>query len=197
MTFPSLKNTKPSSKAESGATPAVAGDMVATHRRGCELIKARGAVTIPHRADIVLVSAGGYPTDLNLYQAQKALDNAVHAVRPGGIIILAAECGEGLGNQTFETWMVEADCPDSILDHIQREFVIGGHKAAAVAMALKWAGIYLVSNLPPDFTRSLGFQPFDNLDEALQSALTLAGSAATVAVLPEGGSVLPMVGNPN
>ncbi len=172
---------------------AVAGDMIAAHRQGCELIKARGAVTISHQADIVLVSAGGYPKDMNLYQAQKALDNAVQAVRPGGVIVLVAECSEGLGNQTFEAWMTAAASPDEILARIQREFVLGGHKAAAVAMAMKRADIYLVSALPPDFARSLGFYPFDNPAEALQSALTQAGSTATLIVLPAGGSVLPIV----
>jgi len=58
-------------------------------------------VQIPQKADIVLVSAGGYPKDINLYQAQKALDNAKHAVRKGGIIILVASCKEGMEVRRF------------------------------------------------------------------------------------------------
>jgi len=175
---------------------AVAGEVMAAHRRGCELVKARGAIAISRQADIVLVSAGGYPKDLNLYQAQKALNNAVCAVRLGGIIILVAECPEGLGNQIFEAWMTEADSPNAILGRIQRDFRLGGRKAAAYALAMTRALIYLVSTLPSDFARSLGFYPFDNPAEALQAALTQAGSAATVTVLPEGGSVLPLLEQP-
>ncbi len=171
----------------------VAGEVTAAHRHGCRLVKQRGTVPIPEQADIVLVSAGGYPKDVNLYQAQKALDNAIYAVRPGGIVILVAECREGLGNQTFEAWMGAAQSPDDLLKRIQEEFVLGGHKAAAIGMAMKRASIYLVSALPADFAQTMGFYPFDSLDKALQTALSQAGKGATVAVLPEGGSVLPIV----
>ncbi|NIV38594.1 MAG: transcriptional regulator, partial [Anaerolineae bacterium] len=88
-------------------------------------------------ADVVLVSTGGYPKDVNLYQAQKALDNAAYAVREGGIIILVAECPEGFGNATCQAWLTEADSPDDVLARVRQEFVLGGHKAAAMAAVLK------------------------------------------------------------
>ena len=83
--------------------------------------------------------------------------------------------------------------PEAIIAHIKREFVMGGHKAAAVAMAMKQADIYLVSALPADFARSIGFFPFDSPDKALQSALALAGAFPTVALMPEGANVLASV----
>ena len=97
------------------------------------MVAQRAKVSVPALADIVLVSAGGYPKDVNLYQAQKALDNATYAVRPGGIIILIAECIEGLGNQTFATWMMEARSPDDLLERIQRKF--GTSLAPLVALS--------------------------------------------------------------
>jgi lactate racemase len=172
---------------------AVVGDVTAAHRRGCELVAKRGIVEIQQPADVVLVSAGGYPKDVNLYQAQKALDNAAYAVRDGGIIVLVAECREGLGNRTFEAWMREAASPDEVLDRIQQEFVLGGHKAAAIAAVLKRARVYLVSALPDGLVRQCGFIPFDSASAALQNALGELGSGATVLVLPQGGSVLPVV----
>lgn len=171
----------------------VAGEVTAAHHQGCEMVAQRGKVSIPKRADIVLVSAGGYPKDVNLYQAQKALDNARYAVREGGIIILVAECSEGYGNQTFETWMREAPSPDKLLDRIQQEFVLGGHKAAAIASVLKQARIYLVSALPPEQVQCCGLVPFDNLGEAMEIALGEVGPEASVIVLPQGGSILPVV----
>ncbi len=173
---------------------AVAGDVTAAHRAGCELVKRRSTVPIPRRADVVLVSAGGYPKDVNLYQAQKALDNAAHAVRRGGTIVLVAECSEGYGNQTFETWMREAGSPDDLLQRIQQKFVLGGHKAAAIASVLKWAEVYLVSAMPADAVRQCGMVPFDDLRAAVDAALGGAGPGASVAVLPQGGSVLPILG---
>ena len=154
----------------------------------------RGTVSIPRQADIVLVSAGGYPKDVNLYQAQKALNNAAHAVREGGVIILIAECSEGYGNLTFETWMLEARSPDDILDRIQRGFVLGGYKAAAFAGVMRKAEVYLVSALPADSVRSCGLVPFDDADQALAAALDRMGPDASVLALPQGGSVLPVVG---
>ena len=150
---------------------AVAGHIKEAHRRGCEFVEQRGTVVIPQRVEIVLVSAGGYPSDLNMYQAQKALDNAAHAVCEGGVIIWVAECSESLGNQIFECWLMEADSPQDMLDRIQREFVLGGHKAAAMAAVMHKASIFLVSTLPEELVRACGLVPFGNLDRALDAAL--------------------------
>jgi len=171
---------------------AVAGDVTAAHRRGCELVAARGSVDIERPADVVLVSAGGHPKDLNLYQAQKALDNAAHALRDGGALILVAECPEGMGNATFEAWLT-GGTPAELLARIQQEFVLGGHKAAAVAAVLQRAAIYLVSALPDDLVRRCGMTPFATLDAALAAALNDSGPGARLLVLPYGGSILPQV----
>lgn len=173
---------------------AVAGDVTAAHRRGCEIAAQRSTVEIPTQADIALVSAGGYPSDLNLYQAQKALDNAQYAVRDGGLIILSAECGEGFGNQTFETWMTNANSSEEVLDRIQQKFVIGGHKAAAIAAVLQRTKVYLVSALPADSVQDCGLVPFTNLRDAMQTAFDEVGREAEIIVMPNGGSILPVVG---
>jgi nickel-dependent lactate racemase len=172
---------------------AVAGHVTAAHRHGCKLVAERGIVEVGRPADIVLVSAGGYPKDVNLYQAQKALDNAAYAVRDGGILILVAECPEGFGNATCQAWLAEASSPDEVLQRIQQEFILGGHKAAAIAAVLKRAQVYLVSALPEALARQCGFLPFGSAGAALQSALEELGSSASVLVLPQGGSVLPVV----
>ncbi len=172
---------------------AVAGHVREAHLRGCELVAQRGAVPIPQRADIAVVSAGGHPKDVNMYQAQKALDNAVHAVRQGGIIIWVAECPEGLGGKTFETWLRETGTPDVVLEKIQKEFVLGGHKAAAIAAVLKRARVFLVSGLPAEAIRGSGLVLFRELEEAMSAALAEVGPQARVIALPYGGSVLPVV----
>jgi len=171
---------------------AVAGDVTAAHRRGCEMVARRSIVEIEQRADIVLVSAGGHPKDLNLYQAQKALDNAAYAVRDGGILILVAECREGLGNRVFEAWMSGASSPDELLARIQREFVLGGHKAAAIAAVLKRAQVYLISALSDELVRRCGMVPWKDPNAALNEALFQLGVNARVLALPQGGSILPL-----
>lgn len=170
---------------------ALAGDSVKAHRVGCAFLDTLYGKTIPARADIVIVSQGGAPKDLNLYQTQKALDNAKHAVRKGGTVILVGACQEGLGEKTFEKWMLESPTAESMVERIGKDFQLGGHKAAAIAMVLQNADIYMVSEMEPDFVRSIFLKPYLSLQEAYTAALEKYGPDATVITMPYGGSVLP------
>lgn len=170
---------------------AVAGDVTAAHRAGCAILDTLYCKTIPERADIVIVSQGGAPKDLNLYQTQKALDNARHAVKDGGVVILVGSCKEGLGEKVFEEWMTSAPTPRSLIERIRREFRLGGHKAAAIAMVLERAEIYLVSDLEDDLVRRLFMRPYHSVQEAYDAAVRKCGPAATVLAMPYGGSTLP------
>ena len=170
---------------------AFAGDVTLAHRAGCAFLDTLYSKPIQKRADIVIVSQGGAPKDLNLYQTQKALDNAKHAVRDGGIIILVGSCKEGLGEKTFEEWLTSAPDPHSLIDRIEREFKLGGHKAAAIAMVQERADIYLVSEMEPDFVRSLFMTPFVSVEEAYTAAKKKLGEDASVILMPYGGSTLP------
>jgi nickel-dependent lactate racemase len=171
---------------------AVAGDYIQAHREGCKFLDSLYQVKIPKPADIVITSPGGYPKDINLYQAQKALDNSKYAVRSGGIIILVASCKEGLGEHTFEQWMLEASHSHDLIDKIQKNFQLGGHKAAAIALILENAKIFLVSDLDADFVRNLFMEPYADVQSALDAALEQLGSDSGVYIMPVGGSTLPV-----
>lgn len=170
---------------------AVAGDVTAAHREGCRFLDRMYLKRIPARADIVIVSQGGAPKDLNLYQTQKALDNAKHAVKPGGAIILIGSCREGLGSRVFEEWLLNAPSAHSMIERIGREFQLGGHKAAAIAMVLENAEIYLVSDMPDEFVQRIFLKPAHSAQEALDAAFARLGPGATVLAMPYGGSTLP------
>ncbi len=172
---------------------AVAGHPVAAHREGCKFLDRIYLKELPQAADIVLVSQGGAPKDLNLYQTQKALDNARHSVKQGGVIVLIGSCKEGLGEKVFEQWMTQSESPDAMIERIGRDFQLGGHKAAAIAMTLKKADIYLVSDLADDFVRSIFLTPQPNVQTALDRALEKLGPDATVLAMPYGGSTLPRI----
>ncbi len=171
-------------------TGAVAGEVTAAHRAGCALVAQRGTVRVPALADIVLASAGGHPKDVNLYQAQKALDNAPAALRPGGIIVLVAECPEGCGNATFEQWMTAGQTPEALLARIQRQFVLGGHKAAAIARVALGARVFLVAPGVAGL-RLTAMEHFPTAQAALDAAFEALGPGARVTVLPQAASVLP------
>lgn len=174
----------------------VSGDYIAAHRVGCSFLDSLYRKEIEARADIVIVSQGGAPKDLNLYQTQKALDNAKHAVKRGGTIILVGSCAEGMGEHVFEEWMLAAAKPKDLTDRIKREFKLGGHKAAAIAMVLELAEIYLVSDMEDDFVRSIFMQPFPSVQAALDQAFEKQGADAKVIVMPYGGSTLPFCPEP-
>jgi len=171
---------------------AVAGHPVEAHREGCAYLDKLYRKIIPHKADIVLVSQGGAPKDLNLYQTQKALDNAKHAVKKGGIIILIGSCHEGLGERVFEEWMKSVKNPREMIERIRKDFQLGGHKAAAIAMVLEYAEIFLVSELDDELVRSIFLTPFKSAQEALDAAFRKLGQHASVLIMPYGGSTLPV-----
>ena len=173
---------------------AVAGDPVKAHRVGCAFLDTIYLKKLPEPADIVLVSQGGAPKDLNLYQTQKALDNARHAVKEGGVIVLIGSCKEGLGERVFEQWMTTSPSPEYMIERIGRDFQLGGHKAAAIAMTLHKADVYLVSDLDDDFVRSIFLTPQPSVQAALDCAFDKLGTDATVLSMPYGGSTLPRIG---
>ncbi len=174
---------------------AVAGDVTKAHREGCAYLDRMYRKPIPARADIVLVSQGGAPKDANLYQTQKALDNAKHAVKKGGTIILIGACSEGLGNARFEEWMTKAPTARSMVERIGRDFQLGGHKAAAIAMVLENARIDLVSEMEDDFVRSIFLNPQPSAQRAFDEAMERYGPDAAVIAMPFGGATLPMPEN--
>ena len=170
---------------------AVAGDVTQAHRAGCAFLDTLYEKKIQERADIVIVSQGGAPKDLNLYQTQKALDNAKHAVKKGGIIILVGACQEGLGERVFEDWILRAQKPGDLIEWVRTDFKLGGHKAAAIAMVLENADIYLVSQMDPALVRKSFLTPFDSVQQAYDAAVEKLGADASVIVMPYGGSTLP------
>jgi len=172
---------------------AVAGDPLKSHTVGRKILNAQNMVDLNDYADVVVVSAGGYPKDIDLYQSQKALDNARLAVRQGGVIVLVAECRDGMGHGTFADWMTAGHTPDQLIQRIRDNFVLGGHKAAAIALTMKQADIYLVSSFADEQVKRMGLRPFANAAEAVATALHQAGPGATVAIMPHGGATVPRI----
>ncbi len=128
-----------------------------------------------------------------MYQAQKALDNAQHAVKDGGIILWIASCKLGLGESTFEKWMLGHKESRDMIEHIKSDFQLGGHKAAAIAMVLEKVKVFLISDLEPGFVKSIHLIPYQDVMAAVKEALSLMGPGATIIAMPYGGSTLPVL----
>jgi nickel-dependent lactate racemase len=176
---------------------AFAGDLEQAFLEAVKLVDEMCRVTVDRRADVVVVSPGGYPADLNLYQSYKALDNALEVVKRNGVIVLVAECAEGHGNQVFYDWMARFGELKPVEREIKRNFVLGGHKAYYLLKAQQNHPIILVSSLP-DFYASNIFKlkTARAVNDAIGEAFKLAGSQARVWVMPHGGFTLPNVQSP-
>jgi nickel-dependent lactate racemase len=176
---------------------AFAGDMEAAFLEASQLVVELYRVTVDRRADIVVVSAGGYPSDMNLYQALKGVDNALDAVKRGGVIILVAECTEGVGNQVFYDWMTRLPDVKSVEKEVRRNFVIGGHKAYYLYKALQSHPVLLVSSMPDFYATSIfKLKTARAINDALNDAMKLAGSASRVWAMPQGSYTLPVYKSP-
>ena len=168
-----------------------AGHVTAVHRQLSKLLQEWGLVQMPKPVDLAVVSTGGHPKDRNLYQAQKALDNCAGAVRDGGVLILAAPCPETFGEATFAHWLTNGATTEELLERIQNEFVLGGHKAAAIANQAQRIRVYLVHQA---FAEELtGITGFTDMQQAVDTALADLGDAPNVAVFPQGSSLLASV----
>jgi nickel-dependent lactate racemase len=173
---------------------AFAGDLEQAFNEAVKLVDEMYRIPVDNRADIVVVSPGGYPADIELYQAYKALDNALEVVKRNGVIILVAECTEGHGNEVFYDWMMRLGELKKVEHEIKRNFAMGGHKAYYLLKALQHHPIILVSSLPDYYATSIfKVKTARAVNDALNEALKMAGSAAKVWVIPHGTFTFPEV----
>jgi nickel-dependent lactate racemase len=158
-----------------------AGDPNLSFRQACRFIDEMYAVEVPRRAELVVASPGGHPKDIDLYQSQKAIEEATQVVEPGGNVLVAARCEEGSGSELFEAWMQEAYTADDILRRIRERFVMGGHKAYQIAREVQRASIHLYSEIPPGRVRSWLMTPVRSVQDIDQ----LVARSQSVLVLPQ------------
>jgi nickel-dependent lactate racemase len=171
---------------------AFAGDLEQAFLEGTKLVDEMFKVPIDQRANIVVVSAGGQPHDINLYQATKAIHNALGAVKRRGVIILAAECPEGHGNEAFADWMEKFTDLKRLEKEIKKHFVLGGHKAYYINKALQKATIILLSVMPDYYAVNIfKMRTASAMNDALRDAFEVAGKNAKVYVMPNGNDTLP------
>ena len=186
-----IVNTISNSKCE--IVKAFAGDVEQAFLEAVKAVDEMYRVAVDRRADIVVVSPGGYPADMNLFQAYKALDNALAIVKRGGVVVLVAECAEGHGNSVFYDWMTRLGELKAVEREIKRNFVLGGHKAYYLLKALQNHQIILVSSLPDYYASIFKLRTARAVNDALTEAFKIAGSGARVWAMPYGNYMLPEV----
>jgi len=169
---------------------AEAGDIHASLERAVARADEVFVARISQKADIV-VSVVKFPSDIDLYQAQKGIDNAKHALKEGGILILVAKCRMGVGEESFVKLLSSACSPGDALDIIGQKYFLGCHKAAKIADVCMRAQIWAVTDLEPGLLEKIFISPFSSLQAALDAALKEKGKDARMLVLMDGSLTIP------
>ncbi len=169
---------------------AVAGDYIKAHEAGSRLVDEIDSAYIPEKADTVVVSAGGYPKDINLYQASKALINAKEAVKDGGNIILLAECTEGFGAVELQQ-MLEGFRDNRSREKALREsFSVAKYTGYLIAAIAERFNVILVSELKQRELVNSGIRTAD-IHEALDILRKTDFGRQSVYIMPSGSNTLP------
>lgn len=172
-----------------------AGDWNKAHLEACKFVEQVYGVPVDEPADIVIASCGGYPKDINIYQLQKTMDNAWCAVKDGGVVIIIGECEEGSGSAALEKALEENPSPDAIKEQLEKNFVIGAHKAFAITRLMKKAKFILVSALDKKIAEKLLFETVDNVDDAIKLAEQYVGKDYKILLMPQGSLTVPVLKN--
>jgi len=150
---------------------AYAGEMNAVFLKGAAVARDMFRVETNDLFEVLLVSAGGFPKDRNLYQALKAVENCYRVLVPGGKFILVAECRDGIGDVYFEEWMNKYTSYEAAEEAIKTNFVLGGHKAYYMRKALERVQLSIVSELDSNTLTSWGLNVYKSVPEALNAEI--------------------------
>jgi nickel-dependent lactate racemase len=149
-------------------------------------------VDIEEKAEIV-VAIAGYPSDVDLYQSQKALDNGKLALKNGGILILVSECTSGIGEETYFNLLSSSETPQVALQRIEQGYKLGYHKAAKMAEIATWAEIWGVTGLQGKDMEQAFIKPWHDVQEALDRAIEKKGERAGILFLMDASLTVPKV----
>ena len=180
---------------EQKITAVFAGDLFAEHRAACEAAMRDAMRAVDAPFDVVLTTNSGFPLDQNLYQAVKGMSAAAKVVRPGGTIVCAAECRDGLPSHgSYGEVLASQPSPEKLLAMITSP----GYSAPdqwqvqiQAQVQMKATVMVKTEGLTPDAVRAAHFQPVDDVSAAVSDAMRHAGPHATLCILPHGPQTIP------
>jgi len=178
-------------------TGVFAGELDEAHAAGCAFVKSTAMVPVQEPFDIAITTNAGYPLDLNLYQAVKGMSAAAQIIKPGGTIIIAAECWDGIPEHgLYGKLLRQAKDPQDLLDTICSP---GFHEqdqwqAQIQAQIQRKADVFVYSDhLADEQIRAALLKPCRSIETTISELLEKYGPAASICVLPEGPQTIPYV----
>ena len=178
-------------------TGVFAGDLIQAHRTGCAFVRQSAMQRVPAPFDLVITTNSGYPLDLNLYQGVKGMSAGARILKPGGTLILACECREGVpaGSPCDQLWR-STRSPEEILEKLAQPGFRHPEQWQVQIQALiqRRAQVLVHSSLPDDVVRAAHLTPCPDISAAVRERLAGLGPEARVAVLPQGPLTVPYLG---
>jgi len=172
-----------------------AGEIFESHASACRFAKKTAMQPVPRPFDVVVTTNSGYPLDLNLYQSVKGMSAAERIVRPGGAIVCAAACSDGIPEHgEYRKLLAATSDPASFLDRIRREDVTTHDQWQVQIQSqiqLKARVLLKSDGLTPDQIRSAHLEPVRDLEAAVLDLLDEYGPDARLGVLPQGPQTIP------
>lgn len=169
----------------------VAGNYLTAHEAGCRFVEKHYGVPILDRAELVVVSCGGYPKDINFYQTYKTIYHAQFALQKGGTMLLLSESGEGSGNEDFARMFHLYTNNRDREAALRRDYTIGGHMAYHTAVMAAENDVLLLTDLPDRKVRQAGIIPVATLEEGLAFIRQKHGGLPDAYIMPYGGATFP------
>ncbi len=170
------------------------GNWISAWQQATQLVDEIFGVRIQEQADIVIASAGGYPKDINLYQSQKTIDNAVYAMKQGGIAIILADCPDIKEPGEFFDWFRYPNAFD-MEKAVRENFLISGWVAVRQLEYADLGHIILVTREKNiELARTAGVQGVATMEEALAIAYKKCGNNfPKITIMPQGANTFPIL----
>ncbi len=174
-----------------------AGDLELVHKRLVDYQSKHIFKEIKELFDIVVCGNGGFPLDLNLYQAVKSMAIGEMGVKRGGTIISVNECkeGVGVGQDKFKELIFSGKAPEEIYNKIlKKDIVIPDQwEIQVLARILMKSEVYLVSNMKEEEIGNIGLKYANTVENAIKQSIIKHGKDASILILPNGPQILPLI----
>jgi nickel-dependent lactate racemase len=178
-------------------TGVFAGDLEAAWLAGVAFAQEHVRASVPEPVDIVVTTCAGAPLDATFYQAVKGMVGALPIVKPGGSIVIASECAEGVGSEPFRRQLVENDDLETYIEAMQRDdwtFVPDQWEVEELAKAVRDTTVYCVAaGIAAETLAQCFVTPANTVEQGVAAAMERHGPDARIAVIPKGPYVIPTV----
>lgn len=173
---------------------AVFGHPVTAFKTGCKKLIDYFEIPVAKKADLLIISPGNYPKDINLIQTHKSINRCWNLLKENGIMIVAAECTDGIGSRTLMEWFEYEDIK-KMHEALLSGFKMNGNTALSYRMKAIEKRIFMISSLDKDILDKIGIVKFNTPDNALKTANNMLPDNPLTYIIPNSSFIFPVFSN--